>query len=48
MEKIYRKDDDATIFQCFPSIEGIYVNKNVIANLKDLIYKIIVACLEIQ
>ena len=42
--KVYRKDDDATHLPMFHQIEGIYVNKNVnFANLKDLIYKIIVA-----
>ena len=41
--KVYRKDDDATHLPMFHQIEGIYVDKEVnFANLKDLIYKIVI------
>ena len=45
--KVYRKDDDATHLPMFHQVEGIYVDDNVsFAQLKDLIYKIIIHYLE--
>ena len=42
--KVYRKDDDATHLPMFHQVEGIYVDQDVnFANLKDLIYKIVIS-----